>query len=185
MPCPTETEEFSPRAPSGRRKPHPPASNWSSPLAGWAERFWGNSSFQVIDKLHSPRHTNSTLGQFKGAGMLRTLATLALILAAHVCMRAQLVTGTLLGTVADPSGAVSAGASVTAVNTLTAEKHSTTTNAQGDYLISSLPVGPYRVEVEAPGFKKYVREGITLDVNQNARVDAKLEIGAVTQEVRV
>jgi hypothetical protein len=118
--------------------------------------------------------------------MLRTLLrTLAIFMAAHLSMQAQLVTGTILGTVTDASGAVSSGAAVAAVNDLTGEKHATTTNLQGDYLIPSLPVGRYRVEVEVRGFKKYVRDGIVLDVGENARVDAKLELGAVTQEVHV
>ena len=99
--------------------------------------------------------------------------------------QAQTVTGTILGTVSDTSGARIAGIAVTAVNDLTQEKRTATTNGMGDYLVNALPVGSYRVEVESQGFKKYVHRGVVLEINQNARVDVKLELGAVTQEVEV
>jgi hypothetical protein len=98
---------------------------------------------------------------------------------------AQTVTGTILGTISDTSGARVAGAAVTAINELTEERHSTTSNPAGDYLLIALPVGKYRVEVESQGFKKFVRQGVGLEINQNARVDAKLELGEVTQQVVV
>ncbi|MFB3825179.1 MAG: carboxypeptidase regulatory-like domain-containing protein [Bryobacteraceae bacterium] len=98
---------------------------------------------------------------------------------------AQGVTGAILGAVSDPSGARIAGAAVTATNTLTGETRTATANEAGDYLFPVLPVGQYRIEVERQGFKKFVREGIALSVNRNARVDAVLEIGEVSQEVKV
>ena len=100
-------------------------------------------------------------------------------------LHAQTVTGTLVGTVTDSSGGRMSGTTVTAANELTQEKHSTVTNTEGYYLLTALPVGPYRVEVEAQGFKRFLRRGIVLDVNQNARIDAKLEVGQVTQQVVV
>jgi hypothetical protein len=98
---------------------------------------------------------------------------------------AQGVAGSILGTVSDPSGARIAGANVTATNALTGETRKAASNDTGDYLFPVLPVGQYRVEVELKGFKKFVREGIPLSVNRNARVDAVLEIGQVAEEVRV
>src|SRR5438105_4215253 len=100
-------------------------------------------------------------------------------------LAAQTTTGTILGAVTDSSGARIGSAVVSAVNEQTKEKHATSTSAGGDYMFSALPVGEYRVEVETPGFKKYVHQGIVLDVNQNARVDAIMELGQVTQEVLV
>src|SRR5579872_5313903 len=91
-------------------------------------------------------------------------------------LQAQTVTATILGTVTDTSGARVPAAAVLAVNELTGEKHTATANATGDFLLTALPVGNYRVEVEFQGFKKYIRQGIVLDVNQNARVDARLEV---------
>ena len=97
----------------------------------------------------------------------------------------QTVTGTILGTVTDASGYRVPGAAVKVVNTLTGETRVVMTNPEGDYIAPALPVGQYGVETEAEGFKKHVREGITLAVNQNARVDVRLEVGQVSQEVRV
>ncbi len=98
---------------------------------------------------------------------------------------AQAVTASIAGTVSDPSGARIPGAAVSVTNVLTSETHSTTANEQGDYVFPVLPIGQYRVQAEAPGFKKSVREGIVLTVNRNARVDAVLEVGQVTEEIRV
>src|SRR5947209_17072958 len=99
----------------------------------------------------------------------------ALILAALTAsVNAQTVTGTMLGAVADSTGARVARAAVTAIHQLTQEKHATFTNESGDYLLLALPVGEYRVEVESPGFKRFVHRGVVLEINQNARVDARL-----------
>jgi hypothetical protein len=114
---------------------------------------------------------------------ITVVALASLALAAAV--EAQTVTGTILGTVTDTSGARVAGAAVTAINDLTQEKHSTSTTGAGDYLLLALPVGNYRLEAESQGFKKFVHQGVVLDINQNARVDARLELGQVTQEVIV
>jgi hypothetical protein len=96
-------------------------------------------------------------------------------------LQAQVVTGTILGSITDASGARISGAGVTVTNDLTGEKHTATTTPTGDYVVTALPVGNYRVEVEAQGFKKYLRKGIVLEVNQNARIDAQLELGTVSQ----
>jgi hypothetical protein len=113
--------------------------------------------------------------------LLLLLVTTATV--APLC--AQGVAGTILGTVTDPTGARVPGATVVAINVLTGETHTATTNQEGDYLFPVLPIGEYRIEVEAQGFKKFVRQGITLTVNRNARVDVPLEVGQVTEEVRV
>jgi hypothetical protein len=55
----------------------------------------------------------------------------------------------------------------------------------GDYLFRSLPVGEYRIEAEESGFKKFIRAGIILDVNRNARVDIALAVGEVTEKLEV
>jgi hypothetical protein len=98
---------------------------------------------------------------------------------------AQVTTVTISGTVTDAAGAVIPNAQVTAINTETNFSRSTTADSSGQYSIQFLPIGPYRVEATAPGFKKYVRSGITLEVNRNARVDAALEAGAVSETVSV
>src|ERR1035438_6632199 len=98
-------------------------------------------------------------------------------------MLAQSTTGTIQGQVTDPANAAIVSAPITATNTLTGETHSTTTNSQGQYVIPNLPVGVYRVESLAAGFKRTVRDGVTLSVNQEARVDLALELGKTSESV--
>src|SRR2546426_204270 len=98
-------------------------------------------------------------------------------------VEAQTITATVLGSVTDSSGSRVPGASVLALNDLTGEHHAAESNATGDYIFTALPVGEYRIEAKASGFKKYVRAGLKLDVNQSARVDIRLEVGDVSQEV--
>src|SRR5579864_4170544 len=94
-------------------------------------------------------------------------------------------TTTLYGTVTDRSGAVVPGAQATAKNVGTNLTRTAETNAEGQYRMEFLPIGSYSLEVTATGFKKFVQKGITLDVNVNARVDATLDLGTVTEEVDV
>ena len=95
------------------------------------------------------------------------------------------VTGSILGSVKDPSGAVVAGAQMTAVNMNTNYHQSVRTDAAGDYRILALPVGRYQLEASMQGFQTFVATGIDLDVNQQRRVDLTLSVGAVEQKVQV
>src|SRR6185436_18444537 len=113
------------------------------------------------------------------------LALLSILVTAAASVSAQVTTVTISGTVTDAAGAVIPNAQVTAINTETNFSRSTTADSSGQYSIQFLPIGPYRVEATAPGFKKYVRSGITLEVNRNARVDPALEAGAVSETVSV
>jgi hypothetical protein len=115
---------------------------------------------------------------------MRTKFVLTFCLAAASWLQAQTTT-TLLGTVRDKSGAVVPEADVTATNTGTNLVRAAKTNTQGDYRLDFLPVGSYRLEVSAAGFKKSLQKDITLEVNVTARVDATLDIGSVTEEVNV
>jgi TonB-dependent Receptor Plug Domain. len=116
---------------------------------------------------------------------LRILQYTLIAFALAACAYGQAVTGAIFGNVSDSSGGRMPGAAVRAINTDTSESHSTMTDAQGAYLFPALPAGRYRVETEAGGFKKVVRDSVTLGVNQNARVDLALEVGSVNQEVHV
>ncbi len=95
------------------------------------------------------------------------------------------VTGSILGSVKDSSGAVVAGAQVTAVNTDTNYHQSVRTDAAGDFRILALPVGRYQLEASMQGFQTFVATGINLDVNQQRRVDLTLSVGAIEQKVQV
>ncbi len=106
-------------------------------------------------------------------------------LAGGAMAAAQSFTGSILGTVRDSSGAVVPNASVTVVNTGTNAKTTAQSDEHGIYIAPLLPPGSYSLEVSAAGFKKFVREGITLQVNQQAQVDVALAIGEVAESVVV
>jgi hypothetical protein len=93
--------------------------------------------------------------------------------------------GTITGTVADATGAVIPGSNVTATNTQTALKYETVSTETGNFTLTQLPGGTYELTVELPGFKKYVRQGITVLAATTVRIDATLEVGAATEEVTV
>jgi outer membrane receptor protein involved in Fe transport len=91
----------------------------------------------------------------------------------------------LRGTVTDQSGGVVVGAKVTLINTGTGIARTVTSGTEGAYLFDLVQVGNYRVTVEKPGFATFVQEGITLELNQNGRLDVPLKIGHEAQTVEV
>jgi len=100
-------------------------------------------------------------------------------------VQAQVGISTLTGRVTDPSGAVVIGVNVTIVNTDTNFQFPATTNQDGLYRVPSLAPGPYRLTFEAAGFKKLVRQDITLRAGDVMAVDISLEVGNVTDSVEV
>ncbi len=112
---------------------------------------------------------------------LVAMMTLALCAGAH----AQLSTATILGTITDANGAVIPNATVTVTQTDTNFTRSVKTGADGSYRDEFLPLGPYKIDVSAPGFKKLERTGIVLTVMQQANVSLSLEVGATSETVNV
>ena len=106
------------------------------------------------------------------------------LLSASVAL-AQLTTGTISGSVSDPSGAAVPGATVTVKNVDTGISRTTTSGPAGRYEAPNLPVGHYEVSAVASGFRTSVRSGIELTVGRNAVVDHALQVGEVTQAVTV
>jgi hypothetical protein len=102
------------------------------------------------------------------------------VLSAQVGSTAQIT-----GTVRDDSGGVLPGADVTAIQTATGARRSVVTNETGSYVVSNLPVGPYRLEVSLPGFRSFARTGIVLQVNANPVIDVTLPLGDLTETVAV
>src|SRR2546426_11666271 len=98
---------------------------------------------------------------------------------------AQSDRGTITGTVADQTNAVIPGAGVVATNTEAGTKYETVSTETGNYTLAQLPAGVYQLSVELPGFKKYVRQGITVLVAQTLRLDVALAVGATTDEVTI
>ncbi len=93
--------------------------------------------------------------------------------------------GRILGRVADPTGAVLTGVKVTLVNEATGASRDTQTNDSGDYSFVEIPPGGYRLEFEQTGFKKNVRKGVTLEVNQIVTLNMTMQLGAAAEIVDV
>lgn len=89
------------------------------------------------------------------------------------------------GQVTDASGAAIVNADVTMTEVDKRVAHATKSDSTGAYTLPNLPVGPYRLEVKAPGFKDYVQSGIELVVNNNIQINVAMQIGAATERVEV
>ncbi len=119
--------------------------------------------------------------------LLRSLSVWVCVLAALCCGHAvgQTITANVGGTVTDASGSVIPGATVTATNVDTNVAVSTTTNSAGIYSIRFLQIGRYKVAIASPGFSRQEQGPFSLEINQDAKVDAKLAVGAATTTVEV
>ena len=93
--------------------------------------------------------------------------------------------GTITGTVADPAGAVIGNAAIEAKNQATGVTYQAASTNTGNYTIAQLPAGTYEVSVTVPGFKKYTRQGITVEVAQTLRIDVALEVGQASESITV
>ncbi len=117
--------------------------------------------------------------------MKRFLSSLLCSMVAAAGLAAQTFTGRILGTVTDPAGGVVPGATVKVIHLGTNHSMTVQTNEVGNYVAPNLERGEYQIEVTAAGFKKFVRRGVVLEIQQQARVDVALEVGDVTQAVEV
>jgi hypothetical protein len=93
--------------------------------------------------------------------------------------------GTITGTVTDPTGAVVPNAAIQVTNSDTAAQYQVASTNTGNYTLANLPAGTYVLTVESPGFKKYERPGLVVQVAETERVDAVLQVGASTDTVTV
>jgi outer membrane receptor protein involved in Fe transport len=94
-------------------------------------------------------------------------------------------TGTIYGSVTDPSGAAVSGARVEASLTERGTTRTVTTEANGQYVFSTLPIGTYEIRVTASGFQQFHRAAVTLDANDNVRLDAALAVGSVNESITI
>src|SRR5215813_2458161 len=107
-----------------------------------------------------------------------------LIVLAAVPAWAQ-ATAQLNGRVTDESGAVLPGVTVTATQTDTTLSRAVVTDAAGNYVMTNLPTGPYRLEMMLQGFRTYVQTGIVLQVGASPTINATLGVGNLEQTVSV
>ena len=112
------------------------------------------------------------------------IPALAVLLAAPLA-GAQSTGGRVRGTVSDPSGASIAAATVTLINEATHATRDVQSGANGEYIFIEVPVGSYEIDATQAGFKKHVRKGVALDLNEVISVDITLQLGSSAERVEV
>jgi hypothetical protein len=110
---------------------------------------------------------------------------LTCLLALTKGLSAQAVSGTIVGTVLDSSGGVVPNAGVSILESNTNQSRSTNTNESGNFSFVNVPQGNYNVTVEQPGFRKAVRENVTVAINSTVRVDLQLQPGQVSEQITI
>jgi hypothetical protein len=113
------------------------------------------------------------------------LVVLAGFLLLSAPAQAQVLYGSLTGTITDPSKAIIAGASVEALNVGTSASKQATTNERGVFLFNDLQPGIYKVTISAPGFGQVVTENVRVDANNVRRLDVQLQVAKVNEVVTV
>lgn len=116
--------------------------------------------------------------------VISTLFLLGGIVALSTSVRAG-TTGSIAGTLTDPTGAVIPGASLTVTNTAQGIQSKATSDTKGTYTFPSLPVGKYSLQVEATGFKPQSRSNLIIDIDSVFAVDMTLELAERVEEVTV
>jgi hypothetical protein len=116
---------------------------------------------------------------------MKSRLALGILIVLTFCAAGWAQTGSITGTVKDPSGAAVQGATVVVSSPDKGINREMQTNSTGDYNQSGLTPGVYDIVVTAPGFKKFQAKAVKLDVAEKARVDVNLQVGAATTEVVV
>ena len=111
------------------------------------------------------------------------LLALALTATLATSVTAQVDTGTLSGTIKDESGGVLPGATVTITHEGQGLTLTSVTRQDGTYIFTPIRTGAYSVDVDFPGFRKGIRKGLTVGIQENVRVDFTLQTGVVSEEV--
>ena len=101
------------------------------------------------------------------------------------CFAQAVAIAQVSGTISDPSGSPLPGAQVKIVETEKGLVRSTTSGPDGRYTFPNLPVGPYRLDVSANGFKSYAQSGIVLQVGNNVQINVPMQLGALSEHVEV
>ena len=100
-------------------------------------------------------------------------------------LRAQSTNASLTGRVTDPSKAVIVDAKVAAISAATNLRYETATNGSGEYYLANLPPGPYRIEIEKPGFKKLIKPDVILHVQDALDIDFEMAVGSASDSITV
>jgi hypothetical protein len=113
------------------------------------------------------------------------MRALSIVLLFAAALPGQEFRGIFSGTVTDAQGAAVAQAKIVAIETRTGAKSETVSEASGAYTIPFLAPGDYEITADSPGFKKSVRQGLTLGMGEHPVIDIRLEVGAMSEKVTV
>lgn len=119
---------------------------------------------------------------------MKTVVMRLFLLLLFVCMRqvdAQVLYGSLIGSVTDPAGASVPNAGVEITSVGTGQTLRRTTNERGAYLFSDVQPGTYDIKVSAPSFSTFIKTGVSVVINTVMRVDVQLQVGAVSENITV
>ena len=117
--------------------------------------------------------------------MRSTVIAICCLLVVAGAAFAQSDRGTITGTITDQAGAVIPGAAIEVTNINTGAVYQVQSSSTGNYTFSQLPAGKYQMSSSVPGFKQFLRTGITVLVAQTLRIDISLEVGAISETVTV
>jgi Carboxypeptidase regulatory-like domain len=130
--------------------------------------------------LQRPRHLVIRFLQLAAKCAAKVIVTLS------ICFDGSAqTTGSVVGKVTDPSGAVVPGVAIKATNQSTSFSREATTDTSGEYLISLLPVGRYTITAQKQGFEPFTLSDVVVNVNENLRVDVPLSLGKAAQSISV
>jgi hypothetical protein len=143
-------------------------------------------TFSLLAQLRQSTTENVSVarGYRVAAWAIALLAVVFLAAAPQLLAQAQ-NTGSIFGTVVDPTGAVISGATVTLTNTSNGAERVVTSNKNGEYSLQDIAVGSYVMSVTAEGFETYVAEDLQVDADSNSKIPVKLTIGAKGETVTV
>jgi hypothetical protein len=134
---------------------------------------------------HLAIHENQERVRNTASQNIARVIAIIFLLCAACTVEAQVESGKIVGTVRDASGAILSAATVTVTETQTNAERKTTSNSEGEYVVTQLKPGTYTVKAERQGFKTAVEAAFTLDLNQVVRVDFSLVVGSVQERVVV
>lgn len=131
------------------------------------------------------KRSDATLTDKFARLVLLSLAFMLVTITTDQLVQAQVLYGSLVGTVEDPSGAVLSGASVTVINKDTGQQREATADDSGSYAFRDLQAGIYDLKVVQSGFKSYLKPGVTITINNVAREDVRMEVGGTAETITV
>src|SRR5439155_8449154 len=145
-----------------------------------------HSQTNTVSKIKNETRSNFRPFHRGGIDMRRVLGVVlgGLVISVLNCslVWAQ-ATAQISGTARDQSGAVLPGVEIHVTQTETGVVRDAITNETGSYVLTNLPIGPYRLEGSLPGFRTYAQSGIVLQVNSSPTINVVLEVGQVSEAV--